>query len=92
MVAEENYIIINFQDLKALERVTGSFSSGNSSGKSSSGGAMQSLQKVNDMVLKFGLIVDVRVGGKNYVTFGTGSSAKISMAAVFGKIGSFFGK
>ena len=90
LVAEENYIIINFQDMKALDRVTAS--GGSSKGSSSGGGAMQTLQKVNDMVLKLNLIVDVRVGGKNYVTFGTGSSAKISAAAIFGKIGSFFSR
>jgi hypothetical protein len=90
LVAEENYIIVNFQDMKALERVTGS--GGGGSSKGSSGGGLQTLQKINDAVLALKLIVDIRVGGKTYVTFGTGNSAKITAAAIFGKIGSFFGK
>lgn len=100
VVAEGNYIIVNFTDFKALERIT---SAGGKSApeaapakaaasKKSSGGPLKKLNEVNSIIRRMGLVVDVRVGNKSYVEFGSGNSAKIKIAAIFGKIGSFFGK
>jgi hypothetical protein len=98
VVAEGNYIIVNFKDFKALERVTAgggkSASSENkpSGPKKSSGGPLKKLNDVNSLIRRLGLVVDVRVSNKSYVEFGAGNSAKIKAAAIFGKIGSFFTK
>lgn len=86
LVADGNYIIVNLPSQKALDKLT----SGGGSGKSGGGGALKTLDQINDIVLAMKLVVDVRVAGKTYVEFGTGSRAKITASAIFGKIGSFF--
>ena len=50
------------------------------------------LQQLHDLLRRLGLVLDLRVGGKTYVTFGLPdrTSAKITLNAVLGKIGSFF--
>jgi hypothetical protein len=48
------------------------------------------LQQINDLVRQLGWVLDLRVGGKTYVTFGVQRTPKISLNAVLGKIGSFF--
>ncbi|AKQ45349.1 hypothetical protein TH63_06395 [Rufibacter radiotolerans] len=93
VVAEENYVIINFQDHLALERVLENLLPA-SSGKSS-GGLVQSLEKskeLNQVILNLGLVVDIRVNNKTYIQFGVSSSPKISANAVLGKVGSWFKK
>ncbi|WP_242928318.1 hypothetical protein [Pontibacter vulgaris] len=87
VVGEGNYLIIEFPNQKALDRLTGGTSSG-----LSGGGPMKTLNIVNDLVRAVNMIVDVRVNGKTYVEFGKGSSARITASAIFGKIGSFFGR
>ncbi|MBK0402663.1 hypothetical protein I5M27_06680 [Adhaeribacter sp. BT258] len=98
VVAQQNYIIVNFPDFKALEslkKLNGpqKKSTGKTtSEKKSNGGPLKKLQQVNDKILDLGLVVDVRVNNKTYIEFGNGKSAKIKAAALFGIIGSFFGK
>ncbi len=48
------------------------------------------LQQLNDLVRGLGWVLDLRVGGKTYVTFGVQRTPKITLNAVLGKIGSFF--
>ena len=50
------------------------------------------LQQVHELARALGLVLDLRVGGKTYVTFGLPdrSGPKITLSAVLGKIGSFF--
>jgi hypothetical protein len=48
------------------------------------------LQQINDLMRQLGWVLDLRVGGKTYVTFGVQRSPKITLNAVLGKIGSFF--
>ena len=53
-------------------------------------GGPDPMQQLNDLARALGLVLDLRVAGKTYVTFGTGRSPKITLNAVLGKIGSFF--
>ncbi|WP_207430998.1 hypothetical protein [Sabulibacter ruber] len=90
IVAEQNFVIVNFKDHAALERVMYNVLPP-SSGKS--GGLGESLEKakeLNQLLLKAGLVVDVRVNNKTYVELGTGNMPKITANAVFGKVGSWF--
>ncbi len=50
------------------------------------------LQQLHDLGRRLGLVLDLRVGGKTYVTFGLPdrNSPKITLSAVLGKLGSFF--
>ena len=48
------------------------------------------MQQLNDLARQLGWVLDLRVGGKTYVTFGTQRTPKITLNAVLGKIGSFF--
>jgi len=50
------------------------------------------LQQLHDLGRRLGLVLDLRVGGKTYVTFGLPdrTSPKITLNAVLGKLGSFF--
>ncbi|MDX5347777.1 MAG: hypothetical protein LPK19_11075 [Hymenobacteraceae bacterium] len=95
VVADGNYIIANIQDQKALDRLLagagGKSDNSEKKPKSSGGGPLKTLNKINDEVRALGLVVEVRVGGKTYVTFGSGKSASISAAAIWGKISSFLG-
>jgi hypothetical protein len=93
VLAEENYVILNFQDHLALERVLENMLPA-SSGKSS-GGLVQSLEKskeLNQMILRAGLVIDIRVNNKTYLQFGTSAMPKITANAVLGKVGSWFKK
>ncbi|TPG63680.1 hypothetical protein [Hymenobacter nivis] len=50
------------------------------------------LQQLHDLGRRLGLVLDLRVGGKTYVTFGLPdrNGPKITLSAVLGKLGSFF--
>ena len=50
------------------------------------------LQQLHDLGRRLGLVLDLRVGGKTYVTFGLPDrkGPKIALSAVLGKLGSFF--
>ena len=50
------------------------------------------LQQLHDLGRRLGLVLDLRVAGKTYVTFGLPdrTSPKITLNAVLGKLGSFF--
>ncbi len=50
------------------------------------------LQQLHDLGRQLGLVLDLRVGGKTYVTFGLPdrNGPKITLSAVLGKLGSFF--
>ncbi|MBA9077487.1 hypothetical protein [Rufibacter quisquiliarum] len=91
LVAEENYIIVNFQDHAALERVMQNILPP-SSGKGGGGisGSLDKARDLNAKLLAAGLVVDVRVNNKTYIEFGTSASPKITANAVIGKVGSWF--
>ena len=98
VVAQENYIILNFPNIKALENLKKLSGSENkpaekpSVEKKANGGPLKKLQEVNDKIRDLGLVVDVRVNNKTYVEFGSNKTAKIKAAAIFGIIGFFFSK
>ena len=48
------------------------------------------MQQINDLARQLGWVLDLRVAGKTYVTFGVQRTPKITLNAVLGKIGSFF--
>ena len=97
VVAEENYIVINFKEFNHLDQLlkfSSSLSSSSESSKEqkkSSGGPLKKLNDLNAKIREIGIMVEIRVGTKTYVVLG-GNSASIKAAAIFGKIGSFFGR
>ncbi|GGG51588.1 hypothetical protein [Hymenobacter glacieicola] len=85
------YLIINFPSQRVFDKITsGPPKDPNAPPKPKNPNAPDPLQQLNDLALRLGLVLDMRVAGKTHVTFGTGRSAKITLNAVLGKIGSFF--
>ncbi|WBO85894.1 hypothetical protein [Hymenobacter yonginensis] len=89
VAASGTYLIINVPSQRVLDKLTsGPPKDPNAPPKPKN--AADPLQQLNDLALRLGLVLDLRVAGKTYVTFGTGRSPKITLNAVLGKIGSFF--
>ncbi|RSK41130.1 hypothetical protein [Hymenobacter perfusus] len=85
------YLIVNFPSQRVLDKLTsGPPKDPNAPPKPKS--SIDPLQQLNDLAHQLGLVLDLRVAGKTHVTFGVGRSAKITLNAVLGKIGSFFRK
>jgi hypothetical protein len=91
LAASGSYLILNVPSQQVLDLIT--------SGPPQPPGApkppkpkIDPLQQLHDLAQRLGLVLDLRVGGKTYVTFGLAdrSSPKITFSAVLGKIGSFF--
>ena len=96
VVAEGNQVVVSFKNLDALERLTKGGSTGGKTssggGGKSGGGAASGLQKLEDLnaaVREMHLQVKIVVAGKTYLELGD-RSYRITMAAVLGKLGSFF--
>ncbi|WP_162910562.1 hypothetical protein [Hymenobacter oligotrophus] len=89
LAAAGTYIILNLPSAQVLDELTGA---GKNSGpkKPKPPGAPDPLQQLNDLMLRLGLVLDLRVAGKTWVTFGAGRGPKITLNAVLGKIGAFF--
>ncbi|RSK24055.1 hypothetical protein [Hymenobacter metallilatus] len=86
------YLIVNFPSQRVLDKLTsGPTKDPNAPPKPKTAGP-DPLQQLNDLALRLGLVLDLRVAGKTHVTFGAGRSPKITLNAVLGKIGSFFSK
>ncbi|MCC2544980.1 hypothetical protein LJY25_00865 [Hymenobacter sp. BT175] len=92
VAAAGTYLIVNFPSQRVLDKLTSGPKKepGPRREKEKSGGGLDALQQLHDLAQRLGLVLDLRVGGKTYVTFGIGRSPKITMSAVLGKIGSFF--
>ena len=102
LVAQGNQVVLSFRNLADLERLIGgagppdaqsqpapkSNSGAGNSGGGLSGG-LQMLTDLNNTVRALGLEVKIVVAGKSYLELG-GKSYRITMAAVLGKLGSFF--
>ncbi len=91
VVADENYVLVNFQDHQALERVLENVLP--PSVDKSSGGLVAKLEKANKLCRQLfdaGIVLDVRVNSKTYVELGSGTTPRITAQAVFGKVGSWF--
>ncbi len=93
IAAAGTYLIVNVPSQRVLDKLTSGpkKEAGPKREKEKSGGGLDALQQVHDLAQRLGLVLDLRVGGKTYVTFGVGRAPKITMNAVLGKIGSFFG-
>ncbi|RSK44002.1 hypothetical protein [Hymenobacter rigui] len=86
------YLIVNVPSQRVLDKLTsGPPKDPNAPPRPKTPGT-DPLQQLNDLARQLGLVLDLRVAGKTYVTFGTGRSPKITLNAVLGKIGSFFSK
>lgn len=93
IAASGTYIILNVPSQRVLDKLTsGPPKDPNAPPKSKVPGAPDPMQQLNDLALRLGLVLDLRVAGKTYVTFGAGRGPKITLNAVLGKIGSFFSK
>lgn len=91
IAASGGYLIINLPSQRVLDKLTsGPPKDPNAPPKPKTGPRIDPLQQLNDLALQLGLVLDLRVAGKTHVTFGAGRSAKITINAVLGKIGSFF--
>ncbi len=93
LAAAGTYLILNVPSQEVLDQLT--------AGPPKPPGASKSprapkppgpdpLQQLNDLMRGLGWVLDLRVGGKTYVTFGVQRTPKITLNAVLGKIGSFF--
>ena len=91
IAASGTYLIINFPSQRVFDKITsGPPKDPNAPPKPKKPPGFDPLQQLNDLALRLGLVLDLRVAGKTHVTFGTGRSPKITINAVLGKIGSFF--
>ena len=91
LAASGTYLILNFPSQRVLDKLTsGPPKDPNAPPKPKGPRGPDPMQQLNDVALRLGLVLDLRVGGKTYVTFGAGRSPKITLHAVLGKIGSFF--
>ncbi|TYZ08107.1 hypothetical protein FY528_13770 [Hymenobacter lutimineralis] len=89
IAASGTYLIVNIPSQRVLDELTaGDKTAAPKAPKPP--GTPNALQQLNMLALRLGLVLDLRVAGKTYVTFGTGRSPKITFNAVLGKIGSFF--
>jgi hypothetical protein len=91
LAASGSYLILNVPSQQVLDMIT--------AGPPQPPGApkppkpkIDPLQQLHDLATTLGLVLDLRVAGKTYVTFGLPgrTSPKITLSAVLGKIGSFF--
>ena len=91
LAASGTYLILNIPSQQVLDQLT--------AGPPKAPGAPKApkapkspdpLQQINDLCRQLGWVLDLRVGGKTYVTFGVQRTPKITLNAVLGKIGSFF--
>src|SRR5690606_1821670 len=83
LVAEDNYVVVNFNDHAALERVMQNVLPPSSGGHK--GGLLAQLEKAKKLsstLYKAGLIIDVRVNQKTYVQIGASTSPKVTANAV----------
>ena len=87
LAAAGTYLILNIPSQQVLDQLTAGPSGAPKKPKSD---GPDPLQQINDLARQLGWVLDLRVGGKTYVTFGVQRTPKITLNAVLGKIGSFF--
>ena len=95
LAAAGTYLILNVPSQQVLDQLTAGppKAPGAPQGPKASGPKAPGpgpLQQINDLARQLGWVLDLRVGGKTYVTFGVQRTPKITLNAVLGKIGSFF--
>ncbi|TGE13903.1 hypothetical protein [Hymenobacter elongatus] len=86
-----SYLIVNLPSQRVLDKLTsGPPKPAGEKKPKSADTPPDPMQQLNDLARQLGLVLDLRVAGKTYVTFGAGRTPKITLNAVWGKIGSFF--
>lgn len=89
LAASGTYVILNLPSSQVLDQLTGAGKPKDPNRPKGPKGP-DPLQQLNDLMRQLGLVLDLRVAGKTWVTFGAGRGPKITLNAVLGKIGSFF--
>ncbi|GAA4386982.1 hypothetical protein [Hymenobacter koreensis] len=84
------YLILNIPSAQVLDELTGANNKRPGPKPPKPANAPDPMQQLNELALRLGLVIDLRVAGKTWVTFGAGRGPKITLNAVLGKIGSFF--
>lgn len=90
LAAAGTYLILNIPSQDVLDQLTAGPPKAPGAPKSPKPAGPDPLQQLNDLMRQLGWVLDLRVGGKTYVTFGVQRTPKITLSAVLGKIGSFF--
>ena len=93
LVASGTYLILNVPSQQVLDQLTAGppkLPGVPKASKAPKVNGPNPLQQINDLARQLGWVLDLRVGGKTYVTFGVQRTPKITLNAVLGKIGSFF--
>ncbi|MGI4871528.1 MAG: hypothetical protein ACRYFX_10160 [Janthinobacterium lividum] len=87
-----SYLIVNVPSQQVLDLITSGPPQPPGTPKPPKPPGPDPLQQLHDLMRTLGLVLDLRVGGKTYVTFGLSdrNGPKITLNAVLGKIGSFF--
>ena len=84
------YLILNVPSQQVLDQLTAGPPKVPGAPKAPKSAGPNPLQQINDLARQLGWVLDLRVGGKTYVTFGVQRTPKVTLNAVLGKIGSFF--
>ena len=90
LAAAGTYLILNVPSQGVLDQLTAGSPKVPGALKAPKPPGPDPLQQINDLMRGLGWVLDLRVGGKTYVTFGVQRTPKITLNAVLGKIGSFF--
>lgn len=92
LAASGTYLILNVPSQQVLDLLTSGPPQPPGTPKPPKSAGPDPLQQLHDLARRLGLVLDLRVAGKTYVTFGLPdrNSPKITLNAVLGKIGSFF--
>ena len=90
LAASGTYLILNVPSQQVLDLLTSGPPQPPGTPKKPRPSGPDPMQQLNDLARTLGLVLDLRVAGKTYVTFGAGRTPKITLSAVWGKIGSFF--
>lgn len=90
LAAAGTYLILNIPSQQVLDQLTAGPPKPPGAAKVSKPAGPDPMQQINDLARRLGWVLDLRVGGKTYVTFGVQRTPKITFNAVLGKIGSFF--
>lgn len=92
LAASGSYLILNVPSQEVLDLLTSGPPRPAGQPKPPKKPGPDPLQQLHDLARRLGLVLDLRVAGKTYVTFGLPdrNGPKITLNAVLGKIGSFF--
>ena len=90
LAAAGTYLILNVPSQQVLDMLTAGPPKPPGTPRPPKSIGPDPLQQINDLARQLGWVLDLRVGGKTYVTFGVQRTPKITLNAVLGKIGSFF--